>query len=74
MTLKLFLLFIFFQNLQTCRKDLNINKKSLIFWNWEKQPTDLAWRLDSKFGKCFYQTDTLEDLIAIVFEEEDKIK
>jgi len=54
------------ENLQTCRKDLGINKKMLIFWNWRKQPTDLAWRLDNEFGNCFYQTDTLDDLIAMV--------
>lgn len=59
--------------MQTCRKDLGINKKTLIFWNWETQPTNLAWRLDNKFGKCFYQTDTIDDLIAIICET-DKIK
>ncbi|XP_037043308.1 sodium-independent sulfate anion transporter-like [Bradysia coprophila] len=62
------------ENLQTCRKDLNINKKSLVFWNWGRQPTNLAWRLDNKFGKCFYQSETIEDLIAMISAENDKVK
>lgn len=59
--------------MQTCRKDLSFNNKTLIFWNWAKQPTQLAWRLDPKFGKAFYHTDTLDDLIQLI-SEKDKIK
>lgn len=51
-----------------------MNKKLLVFWNWGKQPRHLAWRMDNKFGKCFYQSDTLEDLIAIVSAENEKSK
>lgn len=58
--------------MNTCRKDLSIHKKTLIFWNWNEEPTHIAWRLDKTFGKCFYQSDTLDELIETIFEK-DKI-
>jgi len=58
------------ENMQTCCKDLSINKKQLIFWNWNEETRHLAWRLDAKFGKCFHQSDTLDKLIETICEKE----
>lgn len=43
--------------------ELNLNEKTILFWNWRSQPTGVAWRLGSDFGKLFKKTDTLDELI-----------
>ncbi|KAJ6644663.1 Sodium-independent sulfate anion transporter [Pseudolycoriella hygida] len=51
------------KTLKSCVEELNLNDKMLIFWNWRPQPTGVAWRLGSDFGKLFKKTDTLDELI-----------
>lgn len=40
-----------------------MNEKNILFWNWRPQPTGVAWRLGSDFGKLFKKADTLDELV-----------
>ncbi|XP_037046228.1 sodium-independent sulfate anion transporter-like isoform X2 [Bradysia coprophila] len=51
------------KTLKSCVDELNSNDKTILFWNWRSQPTGVAWRLGSDFGKLFKTTDTLDELI-----------
>ncbi len=57
------LYFLFIQTLLSCVEELNLNEKTILFWNWRPQATGVAWRLGADFGKLFRTTDTLDELI-----------
>lgn len=58
-------------NLKSVVDDLTILKKRVVFWNWKKQPTGVAWRWNSDFGRLFRNGDSIEELIN--FSENDNV-
>lgn len=51
-----------FQNLSSIITDLQLVDKSVIFWNWNKEPMHLALRFDRNLKKNFKNSAELADL------------
>lgn len=49
--------------LQSIAADLRAVNKVVLFWNWKRQPTGVAWRLSHELGQQFHEADTIEKLL-----------
>lgn len=51
------------EHLQLLANDLRARHQTLLFWNWPRQPTDVAWRHSAQLGALFHEADTLAILM-----------
>lgn len=51
------------ENLQLLADDLRAHNQIILFWNWPRQPTNVAWRHSPKLGALFHQAETLAALM-----------
>lgn len=53
------------ENLQLLADDLRARNQTLLFWNWQRQPTNVAWRHSAKLGSLFHEAENLPALMDV---------
>ena len=51
------------KNLENLVKDMHAIGKSIILWNWKRQPIGVVMRLNPELGELFHNSDSLEQIL-----------